>query len=281
MAFESFAPNKSTSGTYGGFNSMWVEPSQSGNTDRSKELAFWAKNDPGFESAIASLTNKHSQRMRDHRSFYNKDSLDAVTSAQNDYLRQKGGIPNAPNAPTWQSPDYSGVGNAPAYSGAKGAESYLDYPEYDAPDRDEDRIRKLTAMNAAPGLRALRSQIQAAQNKTYRNPTMKRLTLRDALAGYGQGLESVLAGAKNAGLQEYDREYASEVDEYKTNYSSDISRRNQLYSTATEDAWKEYQSAYQTWNASREDARFNSEMKYKSDLAKYQSDLAKYQVQYG
>ena len=78
---------------------------------------------------------------------------------------------------------------------------------YEIPKRDESRVSYLTQKAAAPGLRALRNQMGQAMGQEFENSFQKRMTLRDALSGYGQGLESVLGGAAKTGEAQYQTEY--------------------------------------------------------------------------
>lgn len=106
-------------------------------------------------------------------------------------------------------------------------------PTYTAPEWDEGKISSLTQKVAAPGLRNLRQQVQRASSQPSTNPNVKAMTLRDALAGYGQGLENIMGGARSSAGQEYAREYGTKQDEAKTNYES-----------ATKKKFAEYQALY-------------------------------------
>jgi hypothetical protein len=54
----------------------------------------------------------------------------------------------------------------------------------------------------------------------FRNENVKRLTLRDALAGYGQGVENVMSGAQDKAESAYEREYATAYDTAGRNWQS-------------------------------------------------------------
>lgn len=86
-------------------------------------------------------------------------------------------------------------------------------PTFEAPLYDEAQISKMAQQNAAPGVRNLRTAIQAVTSRRSDNPNVDRMTLRDALAGYGQGLEEVMSGARQSASSEYAAKYAME---YKT-----------------------------------------------------------------
>ena len=104
---------------------------------------------------------------------------------------------------------------------------YLNMPElptYVAPEWDYNRIKGLTQKYAAGGLRALRQQVNRAMGMNYANPNLKRMTLREALAGYGQGLENVLGGAAKTAASEYSREYATKEKESEMNYQAQLKK---------------------------------------------------------
>jgi len=88
-----------------------------------------------------------------------------------------------------------------------------DIPTFEAPLYDEGKISKMAQQNAAPGVRNLRTAVQAVTSRRSDNPNVDRMTLRDALAGYGQGLEEVMSGARQTASAEYAQKYAME---YKT-----------------------------------------------------------------
>jgi len=109
-----------------------------------------------------------------------------------------------------------------------------------APPRDEGRINELTQQKSAAGLRAMRSMIQRAMGQGYRNPNVKRMTLREALAGYGQGIESVMTGAQSAAGSEYGKEYETEYGTAGKNW--------QAQNEANAQNWKtKYEIAFQDW----------------------------------
>jgi hypothetical protein len=107
-----------------------------------------------------------------------------------------------------------------AYTGLPSVPELPTYvaPTYVAPERDEGRVRSLTQKWAAPGLRNLRQQVGKAMGANYTNPNVKRMTLREALAGYGQGIENVMAGAGRSALGEYSQEFAAKEREAIANF---------------------------------------------------------------
>ena len=113
-------------------------------------------------------------------------------------------------------------------------------PTFAAPVRDEARIKELTSQKSAAGLRAMRAQIQKAMGQGYRNPNVKRMTLRDALAGYGQGIESVMTGAQTAASGEYQTEYASAYDVAAKNWQTQYQSKMQDWTNKVADYFRQY-----------------------------------------
>ena len=113
-----------------------------------------------------------------------------------------------------------------------------EYPALNIPEWDTGKVRSKTQAAAAPGLRRLRGEVRKAQMASYDNPNVKRMTLRDALAGYGQGIENVLGGARREAISEYQAEYAPQVSKAQTEYSANVQRIN----TNFQAAWKDYMS---------------------------------------
>lgn len=93
------------------------------------------------------------------------------------------------------------------------------YDTYNAPARDEGRIRKLTQLAAAPGLRTLRNAYNRSMAGNEENQNVVRMKARAALEGLGSGIESTLAGAKSAALNEYNQEYNALTDQAKANWT--------------------------------------------------------------
>lgn len=69
---------------------VFIEPARANDLKRSQELAYWAKNDPGWDAAIMKLTNDVA-----FSPFYGRTGTggDAVSLAQDAYLKMRhGGI---------------------------------------------------------------------------------------------------------------------------------------------------------------------------------------------
>ena len=91
---------------------------------------------------------------------------------------------------------------------------------YFAPLPDTGRIQFLTQQAAAPGARKLRMGLLGAlqASKRAENPNVQALLGRQAVAGYGEGLESVMGGARREGMGMYAPEYAAMTEQEKANW---------------------------------------------------------------
>ena len=103
---------------------------------------------------------------------------------------------------------------------------YREMPTYSAPQWDTGAIDALTQKRAAPGLRAMRNQVNRASGVSYDNPNMKRMTLRDALQGYGQGVESALSSANQSAVNEYGTEFGRRSTDAYNMYQSEANKTN-------------------------------------------------------
>jgi len=109
-------------------------------------------------------------------------------------------------------------------------------PEFKLPTWDESKISAKTQRAAGPGLRELRKGMQEAQGRYYENPNVRRMTLRDAMAGYGMGLEKVMGGARQQATSEYAAEYGPQVAKAQAEYNAQLQSTMSQYQTA----WTEY-----------------------------------------
>jgi hypothetical protein len=115
-------------------------------------------------------------------------------------------------------------------------------PEYKIPLWDEKKIESKAQRAAGPGLRELRKGMREAQGRYYENPNVRRMTLRDAMAGYGMGLEKVLGGARREATAEYAAEYAPQVAKAGAEFQGGVNTMLSQY----QNAWREYLGRMQT-----------------------------------
>jgi len=115
-------------------------------------------------------------------------------------------------------------------------------PEFKLPIWDESKIESKAQRAAGPGMRELRKGMREAQGRYYENPNVRRMTLRDAMAGYGMGLEKVLGGARREAAAEYAAEYAPKMAKATAEYGGQMNTMMAQYQAA----WKEYLTRMQT-----------------------------------
>ncbi len=103
-------------------------------------------------------------------------------------------------------------------------------PTYERPEWDEGEITRLAQVRGAAGVRNLREAVQSVSRQRAENPNVQRMTLRDALKGYGEGLEAVMSGATQEARGEYGQRYAYEAQERQINYTTAVQAVRDIYS---------------------------------------------------
>ena len=144
--------------------------------------------------------------------------------------------------PEYQVPN---IGNAPDYI----PPSLREMPGYNAPRWDENEIDALTQKRAAPGLRALRNEVQRVTARSYGSPQVTKMTLRDALQGYGSGVDRTLSGASQVARGEYGQKYGTQVDAAKTGLMAESARTAAANDAAREAARIGYTGKMSEWEA--------------------------------
>lgn len=144
---------------------------------------------------------------------------------------------------------------------------------YNAPTWDEDKIDAITQKRAAPGLRELRNQVQRVTGRTYGSPQVTKMTLRDALQGYGAGLDRVMAGASAGAQSEYGQKYGFDVGNAKAQYGAGAANAT-AYNAWAEDAAKtSYGGAMTGYENESRSELSEQEAAQAKDLVKYKYDL--------
>jgi hypothetical protein len=143
-------------------------------------------------------------------------------------------------------------------------------PTYKAPIYNEGKVKALTQEQAAPAIRGLRSAIMRTQNQRGENENVNRMTMRDALAGYGQGLQSAMSGASATARALYNEEYGREAEAARTNFEAQADASKTSYLTQADAAKTNYL-------ANVDAAKRNFEAQYDKYKMKWQdlSDAAK------
>lgn len=121
--------------------------------------------------------------------------------------------------------------------------SSAEVPTYERPEYDEGKVQSLAQQHAAPGIRTLREAYQTAAARLPSGP-QTRLTLRDALKGYGTGLESVMGGARKTARAEYGQEYGHEVRGTEMQYQAQVQMAQQQASLESAALMQQFQLDY-------------------------------------
>jgi hypothetical protein len=123
------------------------------------------------------------------------------------------------------------------------------YEPLKLPEFDEATVKRERQKAAAPYLRNLRSNVQKVMQGRYENPNVKRMTLRDALGGYGQALESVMARAETEGRAAAKDKWSREAQETQMNWQAKINQQNMLYTSQVNQANTQYNQLMKEWMA--------------------------------
>lgn len=115
-------------------------------------------------------------------------------------------------------------------------------PVLTMPARDPQRVRELVQEAAAPAIRGLRDQYRKIMNQHYDNPNVRRMTLREAMSGYGGGLDKVFGGARQYATNQYEHEYADKSTEARANWQANVNAENDTYNKAWQEWFKNYGS---------------------------------------
>ena len=115
----------------------------------------------------------------------------------------------------------------------------LDIKPFSAPTRNLRRVSSLTQQNAAPGLRKLERQTSAALASTQGLPiAARRMTLRDALSGYGEGVSNIMGSARKAAQSQYEHEYGTEYDTARVNWLAQMEKEKAQYNAELDRLWR-------------------------------------------
>jgi len=170
------------------------------------------------------------------------------------YKADKGGYDSG----AWHTYIFKG-GNRPGDgSGGSGPpEMGGEAPELNLPEYDDREVSSLAQKKAAPGVRRLRNVTQQALSSSHENPNVQRMTVRDALAGYGTGLESVMAGAERSAAGQYGQQYAASVNAEMSRFDAANRKQMQAFDISSK-AWlmerqyqlkDEYEDPYEAFNS--------------------------------
>jgi hypothetical protein len=128
-------------------------------------------------------------------------------------------------------------------------------PEYTPPGEDPNAYKEARREAIAPGLRAMREGTREAISsaQSLDNPNARALFIKQALQGYGQGLESVAAGAGKEARQVAGDKRSEQLDTYRVQHSVQTDTYLQNYqnqiNTIAADFAQQQAVAMQNYNA--------------------------------
>ena len=134
-----------------------------------------------------------------------------------------------------------------------------DMGTFQAPEYSDSEVASLRQRHAGPGIRKLRDQTLNALRgvgmtaQGFENPNVRRMTVRQALQGYGSGLGQILASAQSTAMNQYGQKYNKEYDAAYRNFEADrlakMTEYNNLW-TAWANQGKERTTVNQTGTGS-------------------------------
>jgi len=105
-------------------------------------------------------------------------------------------------------------------------------PTLKLPKVNKRAIAALQQKHSAGGVRRLRQALQESLAQGSDNPNVRRMTIREALQGYGTGLEGVMAGAYGTARSEHMADVQQQSQEAQLNWQAEVNRQNQMYQQA-------------------------------------------------
>jgi hypothetical protein len=119
-------------------------------------------------------------------------------------------------------------------------------PTFAPPAYNEGEVKSRARKMAAPGLSQLNMKVQSAMSRYYENPNVRRMVLRDTLAGYGIGVSNIMAKAQQSAQSEYgaehERLYSEAMNSYNVLMAQYVQQGNRVTATrpvATKAAYEE------------------------------------------
>jgi len=111
-------------------------------------------------------------------------------------------------------------------------------PEYGIPERDEGRISELKEKAMGVPMSRLRRALNRAlvESRYSTNPIVRAQARKQALAGYGEGIGSILAGAGREARAEYAPEYQAQVAKTAAEYGASIQKKQTEFAAD----WQDY-----------------------------------------
>lgn len=120
-------------------------------------------------------------------------------------------------------------------------------PTMQAPEFDRRKVRAETQLEAGPQVRRLRDVTARALSTRFENPNVQRMTVREALQGFGGGLASILQGARRAAVQTQLPEYTAQVGAAQRTFEANVQSLQSEYNNL----WKQFLTSGTTTTTTR------------------------------
>lgn len=169
----------------------------------------------------------------------------SAAQANNPWNPERGGI-RMGAGPTGGA---SGAAGSNAYGVVKTSKTILPkgqaWPTFQAPTWDEKAIRAKARKVTAPLIAEMGMKVQQVMSRYYENPNVRKMVLRDTLAGYGIGIGRAISQGESAARAEYGQEYGREWGEAMANYNMAkeklLSQAEQVTTTSPVYSKKQYE----------------------------------------
>ncbi len=155
-------------------------------------------------------------------------------------------------------------------------------PSFNAPEYNKGKASEYASKFSAPYIREIRNAIRDAITKTTStSPMQRRYQLGEAFGSYSEGLGKILGQAAQAGTEQYNIEYANELNSAKLGYVTKAQQISQSNASQAEkdrllfNAKRDYDNntAMINYNTNRDKIRMADEAKYRQELMDYQQRI--------
>jgi len=119
-----------------------------------------------------------------------------------------------------------------------------EYPGYVQPEVDQARISELAEIGMGAPMGRLKRGLNSAliEARYSDNPTIRDLSRKSALEGYGSGIADVRLGAHRTAMSEYAPEFQADVTRAGTEYASGVNRTNAQFQADINEYFKTMKS---------------------------------------
>ena len=175
--------------------------------------------------------------------------------------------------PEYEKPEFGDLPDyiSPEYIAPESMEKLT----FQAPEWNTRELESITQRKAAGSTRSLREATQSAISGAGAadSPAMQRMSLRQALAGYGMGLEQIMSGASTQARQEYLAEKGLEMEGKTQQFGAERERVGAEYGARV-------QQATDTFRSKLQEAETTFGAKFGKQSAQYQANVDRARERY-